>query len=117
VMHHLVASEGVTFLDWSRNPVGNGNPRSHACAERSQERTENAKALMEIDAMTRHEACLHEKQHKPRSGRYDGVLGDRVLICTSRLVDSKLSIRMVAGFAELAERKENRGCGSPIRTE
>jgi len=29
----------------------------------------------------------------------------------------KLSIRMVAGFAELAERKEFFGCGGPIRTE
>ena len=30
---------------------------------------------------------------------------------------SKLAIRMVVGFAELAERKENRGCEGTIRTE
>lgn len=28
-----------------------------------------------------------------------------------------LSIRMVAGFLDVAERKENLGCGGPIRTE
>jgi hypothetical protein len=31
--------------------------------------------------------------------------------------DLQLSIRMVAGFAEIAERKEFFGCGGPIRTE
>jgi hypothetical protein len=30
---------------------------------------------------------------------------------------SKLSIRMVAGLAEVVERKRFRGCGGPIRTE
>jgi hypothetical protein len=39
------------------------------------------------------------------------------VVCRSHTLDSKLSIRTVAGFAELAERKENHGRWGPIRAD
>jgi hypothetical protein len=49
--------------------------------------------------------------------KLSSLFSHRRSILLTTIQTRKLSIRMVAGFVDVAERKENLGCGGPIRTQ